>query len=85
MHFGQTYCSFIRSGCVIELNGMAIDSEVTSKVAIPKDLLAKARHYYGLRNKFIHERATVDVTDRDIKNYRSVVQKMLKLLFDLRL
>ena len=53
-------------------------------MSIPSVLLDKAKHYYGLRNKFIHERATVDVTERDIKNYRSVVQKILKLLFDLR-
>ena len=60
-------------------------NEITSKIPtpIPKDLLTKAQHYYGLRNKLIHERATVDVTDRDIKNYRSVVAKILKLLFDL--
>ena len=58
--------------------------EIKAKVKIPKDLLEKARHYYNLRNKFIHERATVDVTERDVRNYRSVVQKILKLLFDLR-
>jgi hypothetical protein len=58
-------------------------SEIKSKISIPNDLIAKAEHYYGLRNKLIHERATVDVGDRDIKNYRSVVAKVLKLLFDL--
>jgi hypothetical protein len=63
----------------------SVVDEVKSKVTIPKDLLDKAKHYYGLRNKFIHERATVDVTERDVRNYRSVVQKILKLLFDLRL
>jgi hypothetical protein len=57
--------------------------EVTAKVAIPNDLLARAQHYYGLRNKLVHERATVDVTDRDIRNYQSVVAKILKILFDL--
>ena len=62
----------------------SVIDEITTKVKISKELLAKARHYYGLRNKFIHERATVDVTDRDIKNYLSVVQKLLKLLFDLK-
>jgi|ERR1022692_4838707 hypothetical protein len=36
-----------------------------------------------LRNKLVHERATVDVLDRDTKNYRSVVGKILKILFDL--
>lgn len=59
-------------------------NEIKAKVAIPDELLAKVRHYYGLRNKLIHERATVDVTDRDIKNYRSVVGKILKILFGLK-
>ena len=63
----------------------AVIKEITSKVAIPRDLIERVRHYYLLRNKFIHERATVDVTSSDIKNYRSAVQKILKLLFDLHL
>jgi len=58
-------------------------SEIKSKVAISQTLLNKAQHYYGLRNKFIHERATVDVTDRDIANYRAVVAEILKILFGL--
>lgn len=58
--------------------------EINLKIKIPSDLLSKAQHYYGLRNKLIHERATVDVTDRDIRNYREVVAKVLKLLFDLK-
>ena len=53
-------------------------NEIMSKIAIPKELLTKAQHYYGLRNKLVHERATVDVADRDIKNYRSVVGKILR-------
>ncbi len=58
---------------------------IKSQISIPRELLAKAEHYYGLRNKLIHERATVDVKDRDIKNYRTVVAKVLKILFDLNL
>jgi hypothetical protein len=58
--------------------------EIKAKVAIPKELYEKARRYYNMRSKFIHERATVDITARDVKNYRSVVQKILKILFDLR-
>jgi hypothetical protein len=57
--------------------------EITPHVTIPKTLLNKARHYYGLRNKLIHERATVGVTDSDIENYKSTVAKILTVLFDL--
>jgi hypothetical protein len=58
--------------------------EVTSKVTIPKELLDKARHYYGLRNKLIHERATVGITDADVTTYRSTVEKILNILFKLK-
>lgn len=58
--------------------------EVSAKIAIPSHLLDRARHYYGIRNKLIHERATVEVTDSDIDNYRSTVQQVLTLLFKLR-
>jgi hypothetical protein len=54
---------------------------VDAKVAITPELLRRAEHYYNLRNKLIHERATVDVPDADIKNYRFVVQQVLQLLF----
>ena len=59
-------------------------NEVIAKIVLPPELLDKARHFYGLRNKLIHERATVDPTENDVRSYRSVVQKVLKILFDLR-
>src|SRR5258708_47425 len=59
-------------------------AEVTKKVNIPKKLLDKAQHYYGLRNKLIHERATVDITNADVDNYRSTVQEILTILFKLK-
>jgi hypothetical protein len=57
---------------------------VTQKVKIPQTLLDKARHYYDLRNKFIHERATVAITDSDVENYRSTIQRILAILFELK-
>lgn len=59
-------------------------NEVTKKVNIPRTLLTKAQHCYGLRNKLIHERATVDITDTDVNNYRTTVQKILTKLFKLK-
>ncbi|MGH9697857.1 MAG: ATP-binding protein [Candidatus Acidiferrales bacterium] len=56
---------------------------VRSKVHIPDDLIDIANHYYNARNKLIHERTTADVNDRDIHIYRSAVQSLLRLLFDL--
>lgn len=58
-------------------------AELQKKVSIPQNLWDRADHYYDLRNKLIHERATVGITDADIKNYRGVIGKILKILFDL--
>lgn len=58
--------------------------EVISKQPIPTNLTAKAQHYYLLRNKLIHERASVDVSDTDIDNYKETVQNVLSILFKLR-
>ncbi|WP_295168406.1 ATP-binding protein [uncultured Brevundimonas sp.] len=59
-------------------------SAIKSKVDIPPDLLAKSRHYYALRNKLVHERATADITPSDIDNYRDAICRILKILFGLR-
>jgi hypothetical protein len=59
-------------------------STVSQKVQIPKKLLDKANHYYGLRNKLIHERATVSITDTDVENYKETVEEVLSILFELK-
>lgn len=56
---------------------------VALKITIPKKLLDKAKHYYGLRNKLIHERATVGITGSDVDNYRSTIEEILTILFGL--
>ncbi len=60
----------------------AIDA-VAAKVNLPTTQLVKAKHYYGLRNKLIHERATVDITDYDVDTYRNTVETILGTLFGL--
>lgn len=56
---------------------------IVTKVSIDSRLLVRAKHYYGLRNKLIHERATVDVAGTDIENYTDTVRQILTLLFGL--
>jgi hypothetical protein len=60
-------------------------AEVSQKIKIPPPMLTKVRHYYDLRNKLIHERATVDITDTDVSNYRETIEELLGILFQLRL
>jgi len=57
---------------------------VTTRVTIRPDHITKARHYYLMRNKLIHERATVGITDTDVRTYRATIQAVLKVLFGLR-
>jgi hypothetical protein len=60
-------------------------AEVVQKIHIPQTLIDKAKHYYGLRNKLIHERATVGITDFDVDNYDATIREILKILFQLNL
>jgi hypothetical protein len=56
---------------------------VIDRVPIEAQLLERARHYYLLRNKLIHERATIGITQADVDNYRSVIEQILNHLFGL--
>ncbi len=56
---------------------------VEQKIKLGSTRLNKISHYYGIRNKLIHEKATVDVTDTDISNYLETVEQILTLLFGL--
>lgn len=57
---------------------------VTSKVTLPASLLAKVSYYYLLRNKLIHERATVGITDAQIADYKQVIERVLTKLFGIK-
>jgi hypothetical protein len=65
-------------------NRQSVISEITQHVPIHSNILQKAQHYYALRNKLIHERATVGITDADVQNYRGTVQEVLTILYNLK-
>jgi hypothetical protein len=52
---------------------------------ISDDDWKKIKYYYDLRSKLVHERATVDITDSQLSDYRLVAEKILKVLFKLKL
>jgi hypothetical protein len=58
-------------------------AEVLKRVSIPQHLLDIANHYYSMRNKLIHERATAGLADADIEAYRSAIEEILSILFKL--
>lgn len=43
----------------------------------------KVSHFYNMRNKLIHERASVQVSERDVEDYRKLVSRILAILFNL--
>ena len=57
---------------------------VRSKVSIPQVTWDKAAHFYELRNKLIHEKATLDISTGDVASYRSTVEQALKALFGMK-
>lgn len=68
---------------LIELfaNRRNVIDAVNEKAHINPSLLQRAQHYYNLRNKLVHERATVDVLESDVRKYRQVVEQILQILF----
>lgn len=59
-------------------------NEVQAHAKFPTSLLNKVNHFYNLRNKLIHERATVGITDTQVEDYLNVIEQVLKKLFKLK-
>lgn len=58
--------------------------EVTAHIAFPQTWINKINHYYDLRNNLVHQRASVPVSDGDVQDYRDIIEKVLKKLFELK-
>lgn len=65
-------------------NRTNVIKEVAAHIHLPATMLAKIGHYYDLRNNLTHQRATVPISDNEIDDYRGVIEKVLKKLFDLK-
>lgn len=57
---------------------------ITPHVTLTPVILGKIGHYYGLRNKLIHERTTAAITDKEVADYQTVVEDVLRALFKVR-
>lgn len=65
-------------------NRYAVQREIKKYVKISKRMWRKVTFYYRIRNKLVHERATVSISDDQIEDYRKVIEQILKKLFRLR-
>lgn len=60
-----------------------VEDELKEHIEIDEKVWRKIKHYYDLRCKLIHERATINITDSEIKDFRRIVELILSLLFHL--
>ena len=70
----------------LEISGdrAQVQNEVKKHVTINDGTWRKIEHYYRLRCKLIHERATAPISDSDIADFRAVVESVLGKLFNLK-
>lgn len=64
-------------------NRTAVENEVLCHLLIDQPTLQKIHHYYKLRCDLIHLRATPNVLDTQIEDYRSIVEKILTDMYGL--
>lgn len=64
-------------------NRADIQAEVVKTLRINSKILKKIDHYYKLRCDLVHQRATPNITDSQIEDYRAIVEKILKDMFGL--
>jgi len=61
-----------------------VQTEIKKYVTIKPDTWKKIDHYYRLRCKLVHERATVGISDQQLQEFRQVVERVLGKLYKLR-
>lgn len=65
-------------------NRVAVEKEVKKHLTINSSDAKKIGYYYKLRCDLIHLRATSNIIDSQIRDYRSVVEKLLEDMFGLK-
>jgi anti-sigma regulatory factor (Ser/Thr protein kinase) len=68
----------------IAKNRTDVQAEVFKHITVKSTVEQQINHYYRLRNDLVHQRATPNVSDKDITAYRKIVEDMLRKMFGLR-
>lgn len=58
-----------------------VHSEVRKFKNMNEETWKKINHYYRMRSKLVHERASVSISDKEVKAYREIVQSVMIELF----
>jgi len=64
-------------------NRADVEKEVAKALRISKGRLQKINHYYKIRCDLVHQRATPNVSDSQIEDYRELVEALLTKMFKL--
>ena len=64
-------------------NRIEVHKEIKKYITIDSNHWQIIEYFYNLRCKFIHERATVEIPDDQIENFRAVSENVLNKLFEL--
>ncbi len=64
-------------------NRADVQKEIEKSINIAQPTIKKINYYYKLRCDLIHERATPNITDLQIEDYRAIVEGLLKNMFGL--
>lgn len=65
-------------------NRTEVQKEVFKTIPVASVQEKKINHYYRLRCDLIHQRATPNISDADIQDYREIVENLLLKMFGLR-
>ncbi len=65
-------------------NRAEVQKEVLKSIKIDAATVQKIEHYYKLRNDLIHQRATPNVSDAQVEDYRGIIEKILGSMFGLK-
>ncbi len=63
----------------------AVVTEITTRAPqIKQRDWSKINYYYTMRNNLIHQKATTSITDSEVEDYKTILKKVLKILFKLK-
>ena len=62
-------------------NRAEVQKEILKHISIAAQTLKKIEHYYKLRCDLVHQRATPNITDQQIEDYRVIVEGLIHDMF----
>ena len=66
------------------ISRIQIHEEMHNHLTLDDSVWERLQYYYNLRCNLIHERATAGIENRDIEDYREIVEQILEMLFGIR-